>query len=282
MFDRILAVLDEPDRRDPVLGAALRLARADGARLDLLQAVPFLETIAEMPHELSPQRVGDDEAAEVWIDALVASLRAEGIEAEGFTDIGRSALMIAAAAERIDASLIAIRALPARRVRALIDLTPIPVLIVPATSASTGPGQASGRVLVPLDGEEPSMKVVPVAIALARTSAVGITFVPVGPVRWESMGHTAVERAREEGVEADLVEGDVLRLVRSLPAGWIVLRPADGWTSRLWRESPVPVLAARRALRPSAARPPVLDPPRVLWTRRTPPNPIEGVGEPWQ
>src|SRR5205823_14125684 len=100
MLDRILLALDETDDW-AVLHPHLRmLARPGGSRVVVMKTVPFLETILEMPGELSPEGEGDDEAAWVYVSAVVEALRSEGIETEGFTNIGRSGLSIAAAAER--------------------------------------------------------------------------------------------------------------------------------------------------------------------------------------
>lgn len=164
MVDRILAVLDEPNDHDPVLTAMRRLARAERARLTLLQTVPFLETIVEMPHELS----GDD-ASGAWVDAMVASLNAEGVQADGFADVGSSALMIAAAAERVEASLIALPSRPYRRAAALVRLASVPVVVVPPKPSFDAPIVAT------------SPEAAPIATALARAFGVGIKTVEGEP-----------------------------------------------------------------------------------------------------
>ena len=83
MFDRMLLVLDESADRARVVAALRPLARVEHAHIIVLLTIPFLETVAEMPHELSSDLAGDGEASDVFVAALVASLRAEGLSADG-------------------------------------------------------------------------------------------------------------------------------------------------------------------------------------------------------
>src|SRR5688572_28769672 len=110
MFDRILAALDEPGDGEAVLPHLRTLAQAESSRVMVMKMVPFLETLLEMPHELAPEAEGDDEGAAGYVSAVVEALQAEGIPAEGFTNVGRSGLSVAAAANRVDASLIVMTA----------------------------------------------------------------------------------------------------------------------------------------------------------------------------
>src|SRR5581483_2728756 len=106
MFDQILAVLDDPEDLGLLLPLLRKFSASMGPRVSLMQSVPFLETLLEMPGELSPGTAGDDAEAAAYIAALAARLRTEGIAAEGFAEVGGSPLTIAAAAERVGASLI--------------------------------------------------------------------------------------------------------------------------------------------------------------------------------
>ncbi|RPH48357.1 MAG: hypothetical protein EHM91_04420, partial [Planctomycetota bacterium] len=135
MFDRMLLVLDESADRERVVAALRPLARVEHAHVFVVLTIPFLETVAEMPHELSSNLAGDDEASDVYVDALVASLRAEGLSADGFTTVGRSALTIHAAAQRVEASLIVLPTRPYRRLEALIHFARVPVIAVPLPTA---------------------------------------------------------------------------------------------------------------------------------------------------
>lgn len=275
MFDRILLVLDDPADADRMIAAIRPIVRARRAHVSILHAIPFLETVAEMPHE----------ATEFFVDALVESLKAEGLSADGFTDIGGSALMIAAAAERVEASLIVLPIRPSRRTEALVRLTRVPVYAVPRGAPLLD------RILIPIDATERSLEVLPYAAVLARACKARITFVEVGPSHWESLKQTALERASGEGVEGQIVAGlgdpaaALLQLCRSLPAGAIAMASAEPpWVARLVRVSPVPVLVARR--RPESRLAveslehwsiPLTVP---VWKHRVPSNPFEGISEP--
>ena len=106
MFDHLLIALDHPDDRRTLRPHLRRIAGKRSARVTVMQMVSFLQTLAQMAGELSPRAHGDDRSAEEFVEAVVGTLRAEGFSAEGFTDIGRNALMVASAADRINASLI--------------------------------------------------------------------------------------------------------------------------------------------------------------------------------
>jgi nucleotide-binding universal stress UspA family protein len=288
MFDRMLLVLDEPADRDRVVAALRPLARVEGAHVIVVLTVPFLETVAEMPHELSSDLAGDDEAADVFVDALVASLRSEGLPADGFTAVGRSALTLHAAAERVEASLIVLPTRPFRRLEELIHFARVPVIAVPLPTA---PIQ---RILIPFDDQEESLEILPYAAALARAFRSEITLVPVGPAHREALEVQGLERVRREGVRADLlpIRGDpaaaVLALCRSLPAEAIAIGPGDHpWVPLLVRLSPVPVLLVRHAMKKPKRV--IVEPPLVpdvsvpiveIWKRRVPRNPVQGISEP--
>src|SRR5512144_2507740 len=106
MFDRILLVLDDLGDPKIVLPHLRIIAQAADSHVILMKTIPFLETLVEMPHEWADG--GDDEAAEIYVSGLVEKLKGEGFDVEGFASIGRSGLSIAAAAERVEASLIII------------------------------------------------------------------------------------------------------------------------------------------------------------------------------
>lgn len=293
MFDRILLALDDPSDRDLALPLVRRLARAAGSRLIVLQSIPFLVTMAELPHELSPDIRGDDEVAEISVAALVEGLRADGIPTDGFTNVGRSAMMIAAAAERVEASLIVVAA-PARPrfSRMLLDLTATPVCVVPRTRLPAG---RPDRILVPIDGSDRSLESAPYAVALARAFGAGITFVHVGSS--ESAARAARDLTTQEAVPADVVirMGDpapqILEVCRGFRAGLIVMRSGSiakpsSVAFEVLRLSPVPVMIVQQPLPVVPVRPGILLPsrmqsvPAALWTRRISSSPFEGVSEP--
>lgn len=289
MFDRMLLVLDEPADWERVGPLVRPLAGVAGAHAIVVLTVPFLETLAEMPSELSPQNVGDDEAGEIFVDALVATLRSEGLSADGFTSVGRSALTLHAAAERVEASLIVVPARPYRRLEELLHFVRVPVLAVPLV---VGPLQ---RILMPFDDTEESLEILPHAAALARAFRADVTIVPTGPAYRETLERRTLEQLRLAGVVgADLVAGRgdpvaaVLALCRSLPADAIAIGPGEKlWIPALVKLSPVPVLrlgpAAMRAMRPAIEIP---VPPKIVapvvetWKRHVPVNPLQGISEP--
>jgi nucleotide-binding universal stress UspA family protein len=287
MFDRMLLVLDGPadwERAGPLLRP---LAGVEGAHVIVVLTIPFLETLAEMPSELSPKDVGDDEAAEVFVDALVATLRAEGLAADGFTCVGRSALTLHATAERVEASLIVLPSRPSRRLEELLRFVRVPVIAVPPVVA---PIQ---RILMPFDDTEESVEILPHAAALARAFRAEVSIVPTGPAYRQTLERRTLEQLSLAGVAADLVAGRgdpvaaVLALCRSLPAEAIAIGPGEKpWIPALAKLSPVPVLrlrhAANRAKRPAIEIP---APPRIVapvvetWKRHVPLNPLQGITE---
>ena len=285
MFDRMLLVLDESADRERVVAALRPLARVEHAHIFVVLTVPFLECVAEMPHELSANLAGDDEASDVFVDALVASLRAEGLSADGFTTVGRSALTIHAAAERVEASLIVLPTRPHRRLEELLHFARVPVIAVPLPTA---PIQ---RILVPFDDTEESLEILPYAAALARAFRSDITLVAVGPGHRAALEIQALERVRRAGLTGDLVAGrgdpaaTVLALCRSLPVEAVAIGPGERpWISTLVKLSPVPVLMVRHAAKKRLLMEEPL-PPEVsvhiveTWKRRVSSNPLQGINE---
>ena len=275
MFNHILLALDHPDDPRTLLPHLRRIARAEQARVTVMLSVPFLGTIVEMPAELSPQHHGDEDTAEAFVEALAAHLRSQGIEAEGFTDVGRSALTVGAAAKRIDASLI-LRAL--RRpslVQELFRTSPVPVLAVPV-----GRRRRSPQVLVPIENAG-SLDVIPHAAAMARIFRAGITFVAAEK-------HEMLPRARDVAqrewisTEVTLVADDLASTLLELTGVLMVMRsPSPEMATRLIRESKVPLLVVRRPPPlPEFDVPIPIESPTRLRSRRVPFNPLEGIGEP--
>ncbi len=286
MFDRMLLVLDEPADWERI-GPLLRpLAGVQGAHATVILTVPFLETLVEMPSELSPGFAGDEETGEVFVDALVETLRAEGLPADGFTAVGRSALTLYATAERVEASLIVLPARPYRRLKDLLQFVRIPVIAIPHVVA---PIQ---RILMPFDDTEESLEIIPHAASLARAFRSDITIVPVGPAYREALEIRTLEQIRLEGVAADLVAGrgdpvaSILALCRSLPAEAIAIGPGEKpWISTLAKLSPVPVLRLRHAKHPKRPAIDIAVPPRIVapvvetWKRHASSNPLQGINE---
>jgi nucleotide-binding universal stress UspA family protein len=275
MLEHILLALDDSDDAAVLLPLLHGIARAAGSQVAVLQSVPFLWTLVEMPGELAPGRTGDAEPADGFVDALAAFLRSERIPAEGFTNVGRSALMIAAAAERTGASLILTRLHRPSRLDALLRISPVPVLAVP-----DGAGRGSSRILVPIE-DAASLEALPYAALLARWLGSDITFVAAGG---QPLLPAARDLARREGIatEVSVLADDLTDTLLGLSAALIVLNSSPRMTvTRLVRESTAPLLLVRRPLLRDEPRPspPILLPPaRHSWRRTR--NPVEGIGQP--
>ena len=302
MFDRILVALDDPGDGEAAMPHLRLLARPGASRVLVMKAAPFLETLVEMPGELSPDADGDEEATAVYVSGFVDALNAEGIVADGFVTVGLSGLSVAAAAERVDASLVVVvaplrprlnKALLARRIDNLLHATQIPVYVVPAGASSR-----QGRILIPIDPEEGPVNLLPTALALARTLGRDVVFLYVISPRSTTSLFTVTEYLNREGIATELAirHGDpaveILRAWPELHAGLIAIRPGilpRDATVRLLRESPIPLLMLRRPIAPAPVqegifRAPVpasrsMSIPMAMWTRRTPPNPLLGVGD---
>jgi len=248
----------------------IRKIARNGSRVTVMQSAPFLETLAEMPGELSPELHGDDETAETSVTAVVSRLKSEGISADGFTDIGQSGLIIAAAAERIDASLILLPLRHPRWILALHRISPIPILAVPS-----GPRNCSSQILVPIEDRN-SLEAIPYAALLARTFRVGITFVGTAA---QTLLPEARERAHRElaTTEVTLIADDLASTLPALPAVMIVMKTSsEEVVTQLVRGSRCPLLLIRRPMAPASGSPPATHQARSApWYR-----PMEGVGEP--
>lgn len=276
MFDHILLALDEPEDAPLLLPLLRRIAPRRTTRVSVMQSALFLETLLEMPAELSPDPHADDESSETDVRAVVANLRSEGFTAEGFTDIGRSGLILASAAERVEASLIL---LPIRRLKllkSLVRVSPIAILAVPPSERRFSP-----VVLVPIE-DAGSLEAIPAAAAMARTFQGGLIFVGSDA---EPMMNQARARAERERVptEATLVSDDLPSALLGLSSAMIVLRSSsEDLVDRLVEEARVPLLLIQRPpVRPEFEAPaPIRISTSPLWPRRRPRNPFEGISEP--
>jgi nucleotide-binding universal stress UspA family protein len=216
---------------------------------------------------------------DLYVSAFVELLRAEGIAAEGFTNIGRSGLSIAAEAERLGASLIIVTARSRTQVEDLLDATPIPVWVAPPQTPMT-----IGPILVPIERNAASQAVLPRAVALARSMRTRIVLFQAVDTRLVP----AREIEKHEVVEPEIVvrQGDavleILRASRELGIGIIVAW--DGPVARgLLGLAPVPLLIDKPTAPSQREGAPVRISEKVLapvdlWTRRIPANPLQGLG----
>lgn len=277
MFDHILLALDEPGDPGVLLPVLRRIARPDRTRVTVMQSAPFLETVMEMPAELSPG--SDDESAELFVHSLVEHLRGEGFVVDGFTEIGQNGLIIAAAAERVQASLILLSLRHPSWIRALHRIARVPVLAIPV-----GPRRSSSNVLVGLENER-SLEAIPYAAAMARAFRGGVTFIAS---EQEALLVQAREAAGREQVptEATLLSEDVPTTLLTLSAAMIVLRAtSEEFLARVVEKARVPLLMVRRPIPLPEPSPPEVAgsesaPLPLASRRRYPSSPIRGFGEP--
>jgi nucleotide-binding universal stress UspA family protein len=280
MFDRILVALDDLDDRRVVSPYLRTFARAVSPRILVMKTVPFLETIMEMPHELSPDQEGDDEAMDLYVTAFVDLLRSEGMVAEGFTNVGRSGLSIAAAAERVGASLIVVTGRLVPQVERLLHATSIPVWVAPTRTP-----MAVGRILLPVDGGPAEKEALAAAAFLATSLRSGIVLLQAGAETSLAAARTFL---RDQGLTPEIVvppkesATELLGRIDELRAGLIVLGAGD-LVHGLLRRMRLPMLVVRPQEAPpppeSAPLPERLQIPTGLWTRRTPANPLRGIGD---
>jgi nucleotide-binding universal stress UspA family protein len=290
MFDRILLVLDDLGDPKIVLPHLRIIAKAADSHVILMKTVPFLETLVEMPHEWDE---GDDEASELYVSGLVERLKGEGFDVEGFANIGRSGLSIAAAAERVEASLIIIASTRAwNRVGTLLRATSIPVYVIPPNAVAL-----RGRTLIPVDRTEGSLDVVPAAAGLALACGSGVVLMQSWGPEPEPVLLEVCEALRRQNIPAELIlrSGDpateIVRACVDLQVGQFAMRSdgtAGGVIDRLLHRLPVPLLVVRRAI---VAAPESTGAFRVplqlhaehpvgvaMWTRRVSANPLLGSG----
>jgi nucleotide-binding universal stress UspA family protein len=266
MFHRILVALDDLGDWEAVVPHLRTLVRPGSSRVYIVQTVSFLETIVEMPYELSPGPGEDASGPDGYVAAIAEKLSSEGIRAEGSTHIGRGGQGLAAAAERVDASLIVVVARPRHRLVDLVQGTSCALYVVPPEGTVR-----PGGVVVPFDGTTASLEALPSAAALAPQFGSRIIFLRTADASTE-VGLAAVrERLSQEGLTSRFVvparspAAEVLRLVRESRAPLLILR------------RPVPLPPPEPGLVPG----PPLSPALVaLWTHRISSAPQLGPEEP--
>jgi nucleotide-binding universal stress UspA family protein len=281
MFERILLPLDGSEDWEPILPHLERLAAPPDSEVYVVEAVPFLETLLEMPKALGGAELagaGDLDTVERHVAATVAMLRSRGIVARGFTQIGSTSHAVARTVRRLRVTLIAIAVQVPKMVlgtrrrsaaeRALIA-SAAPMYVVPSRpSAPLSPTpQPFGTIVVPLDGTGGSLDVIPAAAAFARRLSAPLLFVHVVPAdseAWEarSIFQAALRRAEREGIPAEtrLVEGEpasgILACCSEVKASMIAMRthlteqdpPGNlgSVTVQVLRAATVPMLVVRR------------------------------------
>jgi len=258
-----------------------RLVRPGGSEVTVLEAVPFLETLLEMPMALGGMELGacgDLDVAERYVAAVVGLLRSRGIPARGMTEIGSGAGSLADVAHRIEATLVALsirepagllhswRRTPAEH--ALLAC-PTPMYVIPAQDHGGGepfPPAGFERVIVPVDGSVASLEVIPAAAAICRRFQAPLLFLHVVPSRleaWQARAvfQSALRRADGERIPAETLLGkgdpasEILRICKDLGGSLIAMRThlredegagvLGSVTVRVLRAAAVPLLVVR-------------------------------------
>ena len=194
MYTRILVPLDGSPRAEEVLPYARLIGKALGARVDLIRVLePLRFDLAE------PEAVQflDDAAKEVraeapeYLEGVVTSLEAAGLEASGSFLEGSAAALIVAEAEKEPDTLIAMsthgRSGPGRWLLGsvtdkVLHATTRPMLII----RSRGEGEVARDVkltslVAPVDGSPMAEQILPHAMALAKALFLNIILVRVTP-----------------------------------------------------------------------------------------------------
>ena len=289
MFERIVLPLDGSGDWEFLLPHLERLAVPPESEVTVVEAVPFLETLLELPKSLGGMDVGssgDMDVAERYVGAVAGLLRSRGILAREVTQVGADADTIARVARRLKATLVTLVAReptgflrrPNRSpVEQALEACSTPMYVIPVPASEVGaiqPPVAYGRVLVPLDGTAASLEVIPAAAHFCRRFAAPMLFVHV--VRsetevWQARDvfHDALRRAEREAVPAEtlLQKGEpaeaILRTCAELRGSMIAMRtriteldrsgPLGSVTVEVLRAAQVPMLIVRR--RSDAPRP---------------------------
>lgn len=182
MFERILVPLDGSATAEAVLPAVRRLLRRCDAEVLLFQAVSLYP---QPDLDYSGIAVALRNEAEEYIRKYEAHLSAQGVRVRGLVRLGSEADSILEAAEHEGATMIAMathgRSGLARLVFGsvadrVLRASPIPVFVVrsiPAEEAAPAPPTDSDttpfqRILLPLDGHEPSAPILHDVTEFAR------------------------------------------------------------------------------------------------------------------
>jgi len=281
MFERILLPLDGSGDWEFLLPHLDRLALAPESEVTVVEAVPFLETLLELPKSLGGMEVGpsgDMDVAERYVGAVAGLLRSRGIIAREVTQVGADAETIASVARHLKATLVTLVAReptgflrrPTRSpAEQALEACTTPMYVIPASGEEGGmqPPVAYGRVVVPLDGTAASLEVIPAAAHFCRRFAAPMLFVHV--VRsetevWQARDvfHDALRRAEREGIPAEalLQKGEpaeaILGTCDELRGSMIAMRtrmtemdrsgPLGSVMVQVLRAARVPMLIVRR------------------------------------
>ncbi|HXX92337.1 MAG TPA: universal stress protein [Planctomycetota bacterium] len=211
MLERILIPLDGSRRSEAVLRQLGTLIRSPGTEVLVVRATyvhPTVRGVDPTSHLTDCQ-----EEAKSYVSGFVRSLRSAGVQARGIIPTGFAAGCILDTARTEKASLIAMsshgssgyaRWALGNVAEKVLAASPIPVLLVRSFHAGTGgsflpvPEEELRfrKILVPTDGSEESLSVIPAARELARATGAEILVLHVA----ESHARSAVTKEIAEVV----------------------------------------------------------------------------------
>ena len=279
-LERILIPLDGSETAEAILPQVNRLLRQGSAEILLLQSVPYPPDF----HIALPTVLED---ARRYIRRVTFQLVNGGIRARGLVEQGLAAATVLDVAQKEGVSLIAMtthgrsglsRWAFGSVAEKVLRASPVPVLAVRSFRPGPGGGLSRGRleeipfrnILVPVDGREASLSVLPTVLDLARPIDAHVTLLCVHEPtdlegRWDSPDALAAEareilvkacipvttelRRGDPGLEilkaADDLSTDLIAMSthgRSGPSRWVL----GSVTEKVLRGSTVPMLVARR------------------------------------
>ena len=232
-YSRILLPLDGSDAAAVVMPQLLSLLKKGGSDVVVLRVVDDPAVNQALPGDAPPSsRVALDQA-QAYVEEVVRELRDAGLEARGRVMAGYAVGSIVDVAKQEEANLL-VMATHGRTglkrwalgsvAESVLRASEIPLLVV---RAFAGRGEEAGlerserrfeRVLVPIDGTDRSLEVVPHALSLARVAGARliVTHFASDYLGKKAMaaGQTALDRAQaafaSSGVEVeyDLRRGD--------------------------------------------------------------------------
>jgi nucleotide-binding universal stress UspA family protein len=291
MFERILLPLDGSGDWEALLPHLERLAAPPNSEVIVLEAVPFLGTLLEMPKSLGGLELGhsgDVNVAERYVSAVAGVLRSRGIVAHGLTEVGSASATIAKVARHLKATLVALaiqerhgllRSFGRTPAEQALAACPTPMYVIPARPAKreTPPPAPYARIVVPLDGSEGSLDVIPAAAAFSRRFSAPLLFVHVVPDKPKAASSSgvfppALRRAEHEEVAAETLLGsgdpasEILRICSELGGSLIAMRthltaaeaggPLGSVTVHVLRAARVPMLIVHRQSETAARKRP--------------------------
>lgn len=268
---KVLVALDGSERSERSLPWARLLAR---------DRAPLLIRVVSPPYGFDPYATNEFKDLQEQAEEYLSRVALQFPKAPGWmVRVGSPAPTILDVAEKMGADLIAITTHGGGRVvrrlfggtaEKLIRASSIPLLVVPSYAAALQKPRVR-RILVPLDGSETSEAILPLAREVAHWSNADLVLTHVRSdteeenCKWaEVEGHfrAVAEKTQDEWVSVKVVlpkgdiVGQVLRVLRAEKVDMIVMS-AHGygamkrmlfgsWASKILRESPVPVIVARR------------------------------------